>query len=273
MSSASYDPAAVFEVSTSDTAYENPHDPQLLARVYAPKGKGPFPALVSVHGGAWNVGNRLTNKTIDEELARTGVTVVSIDCRVSPKHAFPSQVEDFSCAVQWLKTNAARLNIDAQSVGALGASSGGHTVMMSALKPEVNAGISYAVLLWPVLDPYVRYLFAKGTSRKDLVERSESYFITADQMMKGNPQAILDEKRFDATPPVLIIQGSADTNVPLYIPERFVKTYEYLGAEISYRLFDGMPHGFNGWSQQLWTGAASDIKLFIANHLGAGRTK
>ncbi len=145
--------------------------------------------------------------------------------------------------------------------------------MMSALKLEVNAGISYAVLLWPVLDPHVRYLFARETSRKDLVERSESYFMTVDQMMKGNPQTILDEKRFDATPPVLIIQGSADTNVPLYIPERFVKTYENLGAEISYRLFDGMPHGFNGWSQQLWKDATSDIKRFIAKQLGTGRSR
>ncbi len=265
--SSAYDPSASFEVSTSDTSYGNLQDPQLLARVYTPQGKGPFPAIVSVHGGAWGSGNRLMNKTIDEELARSGILVVAIDCRLSPKHVFPSQVEDFTLALQWLKTRAGSLNIDPRSVGALGGSSGGHTVMTGALKAQGIDQVSYAVLLWPVLDPYERYLYAKEASRKDLVERSEAYFKPLESMMKGNPQAILDDKSVSAKPPVLIIQGSADTNVPLAIPERFVKSYQSIGGEVSYKLFDGMPHGFAGWSQPLWSDATANVKQFISRQL------
>ncbi len=266
-----YDPAASFEVSVSETPYGNPQDGQMLSVIYAPKGKGPFPALISVHGGAWNVGNRLSNKTIDEELARSGIVVAAIDCRVSPKHTFPAQVEDFSWAVQWLRAKTDSLSIDPGSIGALGASSGGHTVMMSGLAPQGNERISYAVLLWPVLDPYARYLYAREASRKDLVERSESYFQTTDKMMQGNPQTLLDERRISAKPPVLIIQGTADTNVPLSIPERFVKTYGSMGGEVSYKLFNGMPHGFNGWAPPLWSEATTDIKQFIAKQLNVSQ--
>ena len=262
-----YDPSSSFEISVSEIPYGNLQDTQLLARIYAPKGNGPFPALVSVHGGAWNTGNRMANKIIDEDLARTGILVAAIDCRVSPKHTFPAQVEDFSWAVQWIKARSDTLNIDPQSVGALGTSSGGHSVMMGALKAMGNDRVSYAVLLWPVLDPYARYLFARETSRKDLIERSEWYFKTADQMLKENPQTLLDEKQVNEKPPVLIIQGTADTNVPLSIPERFVKAYENLGGGISYKLFAGMAHGFNGWSEPLWNEATTDIKKFISKQL------
>lgn len=273
MSSSSYDPSANFEVSVSETSYVNLQEPQLLARIYTPQGKGPFHALISVHGGAWGSGNRLSNKTIDEDLARSGILVVAIDCRVSPKHIYPAQVEDFTLAVQWLKTKTSSLNIDSQSVGAIGASSGGHTVMMGALRAQGIDQVSYTVLLWPVLDPYARYLYAKEAARKDLVERSESYFKTPDEMMKGNPQTLLDDKAVNAKPPVFIIQGTADTNVPLSIPERFVKSYSGIGGEVSYKLFEGMPHGFAGWSQPLWSSAASEIKQFIAKQLNITRAR
>lgn len=269
--SASYDPFADFEVSVSETSYGNLQDPQLQARIYAPQGKGPFNALVSVHGGAWSSGNRLSNKTIDENLARTGILVAAIDCRVSPKNSYPAQVEDFTLAVQWLKTKASSLNIDPHSVGALGASSGGQTVMMSALKAQGIDQVSYAALLWPVLDPYARYLYAKEVSRKDLIERSEAYFKTPDGMMHGSPQAVVDEGRVNSKPPVLIIQGTADTNVPVSIPERFVRTYSALGGEVVYKTFEGMPHGFQGWSPELWSSAINDIKQFIGKRLNMTR--
>ena len=40
----------------------------MLARLYRPRGRGPFPAIVDVHGGAWVNGDRLNNAAIDEAL-------------------------------------------------------------------------------------------------------------------------------------------------------------------------------------------------------------
>ena len=43
-----------FEVDVSDVEYQ----PSQLARIYRPRGAGPFPTVVDVHGGAWNTGDR-----------------------------------------------------------------------------------------------------------------------------------------------------------------------------------------------------------------------
>jgi acetyl esterase len=42
-----------FEVETEDVEYLRHGDTPLLARIYRPRGRGPFPAVIDAHGGAW----------------------------------------------------------------------------------------------------------------------------------------------------------------------------------------------------------------------------
>ncbi len=68
-----YDPKAKYDVNIFDVVYrkdEQGNDWEL--RVYQPQGAGPFPALIDVHGGQWNGGDRKQNTLIDTELAESG---------------------------------------------------------------------------------------------------------------------------------------------------------------------------------------------------------
>jgi hypothetical protein len=47
----------------------------------SPRGNGPFPAIVELHGGAWCLGDRLNDTTINEQLARHGIDCEVIDVR------------------------------------------------------------------------------------------------------------------------------------------------------------------------------------------------
>ena len=51
-----YDPAARFEVDSTEVVYRDDGQTQWPMTVFRPRAAGPFPALVRVHGGAWNVG-------------------------------------------------------------------------------------------------------------------------------------------------------------------------------------------------------------------------
>jgi len=68
-----YDPTKQYEIKSWDVAYR--HDPArtLLARIYQPQGDGPFPALLDVHGGAWNGQDRTANEIVDQGLAESGI--------------------------------------------------------------------------------------------------------------------------------------------------------------------------------------------------------
>ena len=107
MSSVSFQwPPSLAGMSVTETVYcKTSADPR-KALVYRPAGKGPFPALVCVHGGAWVSGDRFATSGFAELVAATGIVVMAIDTRLAPRHPYPAAVEDVNCAVRWLKAHA-----------------------------------------------------------------------------------------------------------------------------------------------------------------------
>src|SRR5262245_53335209 len=70
------------------------------------EGAGPFPAVVSLHGGGWTAGTRKQMAQTIDVLARRGYVAVSPDYRLAPKHRFPACIEDCKAVVRWLRANA-----------------------------------------------------------------------------------------------------------------------------------------------------------------------
>jgi len=60
-----------FELDVEDVEYLRHGDKPLLVRLFKPRGEGPFPLVVEVHGGAWCNGDRLNDNIINEPLARS----------------------------------------------------------------------------------------------------------------------------------------------------------------------------------------------------------
>ncbi|MBI82024.1 MAG: alpha/beta hydrolase [Planctomycetaceae bacterium] len=253
----------------------------IRARLYQPQGNGPFPVLMDFHGGAWSGGDRQQGQLRDNALAESGLLVVAVDLRTSPKHHYPAQVEDANLAIRWAKTHAHRYQGEANSLGAFGISSGGHTLMLTLMRPDdeqfsslplpastsARACVRYAIVESGVLDPYVRYQYAKSVGRQDLINKSENYFGTETVMQEGNPQFILDRGEAIELPPVLLFQGTADANIPSSIPENFVKSYRAAGGDIEFKLFPGAAHGFSRLPGQHTEEALCLMKNFIFKQL------
>ncbi|HVQ78010.1 MAG TPA: alpha/beta hydrolase, partial [Candidatus Binatia bacterium] len=68
-----------YDIAIEDVEYSRHGGPPLLARLYRPQGRGPFPIMVELHGGAWCRHDRLADAVIHEPLARSGVVVASLD--------------------------------------------------------------------------------------------------------------------------------------------------------------------------------------------------
>ena len=276
-----YDPRATYPVRTYDVEYLETAGQKWLARVYRPEGPGPFPALLDIHGGAWSGGDRMGDELIDNALASAGLVVVSIDFRIAPEHPYPAQVQDANYAVRWLKAHAGELGADASVVGALGRSSGGHTVLLIGLRPrdpqysalplpeapEADASLDYVMALWPVLDSYARYQNAQENQNAHLVEASLGYFLTEEAMQQGNPQGVLERGEQQALPPAQILHGSADTNVPLHLVERFAENYRAAGGESTLEVFLDEPHTFAAQPGPVTDRAIELLRAFIAKQV------
>src|SRR5438045_2173973 len=105
-----YDPTRTFEVRSRDVVYRQDGATDWLARVYEPQGSGPFPALLEVHGGAWNNNDRLQNAPLCEVLASSGIVVASIDFRLGKEGAYPKSIADVNYGTRWLKAHASDFN-------------------------------------------------------------------------------------------------------------------------------------------------------------------
>src|ERR1700720_4504394 len=137
MAAPAYDPAARFDLAVSEVEFRrNSAGRMLMARIYQPKGAGPFPTVLDLHGGAWNRKDRFAEEPMDRALAASGLLVVAVDLTLAPEAPYPACVQDANYAVRWLKVNAATWNGDAASIGVYGSSSGGHVAELIAMRPN-----------------------------------------------------------------------------------------------------------------------------------------
>lgn len=278
-----YDPTRHYDVVVEDVEYRRDGEQSWLALMYQPQGPGPFPALLDIHGGAWNNGDRTNNPAIAEGLAASGVLVASIDFRMGGQAPYPSSLADINYATRWLKRCAADFNADAATVGGLGVSSGGHLIMLSAMRPydprytelplaeatDLDATLSYVISCWGVLDPYGRYLMAKERGNQALMANHERYFLTAEAMQEANLINILEQGEPVELPPALLIQGTADVGVPQGMVENVASLYSAAGGEVELALFQDMPHGLAGWPEADAARMIERIKTFMAQRLAS----
>jgi len=274
-----YDPAHKCEITVHDSEYQS----GLAVRIYQPAGAGPFPGLVDVHGGVWTNGDRTANEVMDWALAESGIVVAAVDFRQSPDHPYPAQVADVNLATRWLKAHAVEFNADPDTVGGIAGSSGGHTVLLSAMRPnhpaysyidlpgsDADATMKYLLLGWPIVDPYARYRFVQETGNDRIIGLSEAYFRTTDAMKEGSPGQILQRGEEAVLPPTLIVQGTADNNLPVPVTERFAADYRKAGGDLELEMFPDMPHLFGNTPGPDSDRAIALMKKFASRILSEG---
>ena len=166
-----------YDVDIADVEYLRHGDTPLLARLFKPRGSGPFPIMVELHGGAWVRGDRLNGNAANEALAKHGVIVAALDFRVPPVAPYPASLADIHYGIRWCKTQAAAWNGRPDWIGAMGTSSGAHQAMLLGMRPHdpryaalalpagaagVDGTLGCVIMVSPVIDPLGRYLYAKG---------------------------------------------------------------------------------------------------------------
>lgn len=104
--------------------------PPLTLDVYRPEGNKTLPAVLVVHGGGWERGERNMERPFAKRLAALGFVAVPVSYRVGPAGRFPNALFDLKSAVRWLRANAMRFALDPQRLGAVGASAGGQLVAL-----------------------------------------------------------------------------------------------------------------------------------------------
>jgi acetyl esterase len=282
------------DVDIEDVEYLRHGDKPLLARLFKPRGSGPFPIIVELHGGAWCRGDRLNDSVLNEALARNGIVVAALDFRMPPEASYPGSLADIHYGIRWCKTQAKAWGARPDWIAAMGSSSGAHQAMLLGMRPNdpryaalplpagaaaVDGSLGGVILCSPVIDPLGRYQYAKGL-RQDctppegfanrVVPSHDQYWQTEAAMEEAAPARILARGEKTELPPVLYLSRDYEEAHPQPDREAFVKQYRQAGGEIDLQVFEGEGDGFltRKLDSPVAQKALQQIIAFVHQHLG-----
>jgi len=239
-----------------DIPYAATSDPRQTLDLYlpkAPKGNGPLPVVVNIHGGAFKMGDKnMGVREIADLVASGEYAAASINYRLSGQAIWPAQIHDCKAAIRWVRAHAKEYNLDPDKIGVIGGSAGGHLVAMlgtsggvESLEGDVgpHKGVSSKVAC--VADQFgPSDLLAMGGGHDSPGSPESELIGGALQENKDKARAaspITYVTRDD--PPFLILHGTKDPMVPFNQSERLAAALKEAGVSCLFVPVEGAGHG------------------------------
>ncbi|HEX3150905.1 MAG TPA: alpha/beta hydrolase [Gemmataceae bacterium] len=239
-----------------DVVYGKAGDKELKLDIARPtEEKGPFPCVVCYHGGGWRSGNKRDLRPWIEHLATQGYVGVSVGYRLAPDAIFPAQIEDAKTAIRFLRTSAAKYDVDKDHFAAMGWSAGGHLVCLIGLTDEKAGfdGKEYSKessKVQAVVD-YFGPTDLSGYAKDQLAQKGMlGPFIGAkyaDNPAAHDKASPIKYVTKDA-PPFLIFQGTKDWIVPIEQSRSLAAKLKDVGVPVKLVEVEGEGHGWEGKS-------------------------
>jgi acetyl esterase/lipase len=212
---------------------------RLTADIAVPKGNGPHPVLVYIHGGGWTMGSPKTHLRVGREFSAAGYLTINIDYRRAPKHRFPAAFNDSVFATQWAVEHAARYGGDASRLAVGGDSAGGNlaAAVLAECAKQGSPQIGVGVLLYGAFD-YHRTIKALGPDAPD-----KQFYLPEDQY-----EALRGDYRVSPCyasltfPPCYIGVGTKDPLLPESL--ELAKALKAANIDHDLHVLEGAPHAF-----------------------------
>jgi len=234
---------------------------RLKLDIYAPKGASGIPVVVFFYGGSWVEGKRHWYRYVGDALANHGVITLIPDYRKYPAVQFPEFMTDAAVAVAWARAHAVEFGGDPQRLFVMGHSAGGQIAALLAcdrrylnavgLQPRALAGMiglagAYAFL--PFVDDEAEIF---GDNSKGRYDSQPINFVDGDE------------------PPMLLLQGEDDDEVPPSNAEGMAERAQAMDGTAVLKLYPGVSHSsiLLAFAREHRTRvpALADTLAFIAN--------
>lgn len=122
-------------IEEKDIEYKDLGYRKLHLDAYYNTSKALKPAVILIHGGGWKSGNKSLMEPLAQHIASKGFACFTVEYRLSLEAIYPAGIFDVKRAIQFVKANANKFNIDSEKVAVLGCSAGGQ---MAALIGTTN---------------------------------------------------------------------------------------------------------------------------------------
>jgi len=219
-------------------------DPSQLGELFLPRGHGPHPVVVVVHGGYWRA--RYDRSLMTElclDLAGRGLAAWNLEYRrVGSSGGWPETFEDVAAGVDALVDLDAPLDLD--RVAAVGHSAGGHLAFWAAARPTLRDGapgahprvcVRAAVSQAGVLDlDLSAQLSPSAEPTRALLGTHDEH---PDRYELASPR-----KRVPLGIPQLVLHGDHDDTVSIRIATSYAEAARAAGDRCELVVLNGIGH-------------------------------
>lgn len=261
-----------------------------LLDVYRPRGAGPWPVVLYLHGGGFRILSKETHWLMGLAYARRGYLVFNINYRLAPRHPFPAAIADACAAYEWVARCAGNYGGDVTRLVVAGESAGANlvaalTVATTFPRPERWARAAFDTEVVPRAVVPACGLFQVSDVERfgrrrplpvwltDRLEEVTAAYLhevraTPAELDLADPLVLLerDDRPERPLPPFFVPVGTAD---PLLDDTRRMKAaLDRRGVECEARYYPGEVHAFHAMvfrrqARQCW----SDTFTFLDRHL------
>lgn len=235
----------------TDIEYGRAGGVSLRLDAFLPDGPGPNPAVILVHGGGWNAGDKSGGPQkgymapMHAPLSAAGFAWFSINYRLTPGFRYPAPVEDVETAIRWVKAHAAEYHVDPKRIALSGESAGGHLVAMAAVRMTDATRVAAVVPFYGVFD-----IVAEAKRRSGEIASFTRLFgrETLDEPML---QLMRDASPINfvkpGLPPFLLLHGTADQSVAYQQSVDMQARLRAAGVPCELITIKDGPHGMLPW--------------------------
>lgn len=245
-----------------DIAYVPDGDEAQKLDLYLPEKAAdkPRPLVVHIHGGGWIGGSKYPCAVAPMVLR--GYAVASVEYRFSQKAKFPAQIQDCQAAIRWLRAHAKEYNLDAEHVGVVGGSAGGHLSSLVGTSggknvfPKIGGNEEQSDRVQAVCDIFGPSDFSTVVQQAADDKNVKNIFqfnTPADPYSSLIGTKLDDKTKADAVspvhyvskdnPPFVILHGTHDTLVPYAQSEEFAAVLKEKGVAVWLQKLPGSGHG------------------------------
>ena len=220
--------------------------PSHVVEVFLPKGRGPHPVAVLLHGGCFlkEYEGLAQTSGIAADLARRGFAVWNVEYRRFPEAGagYPGTFQDVAQGIDWLKTAAPTYHLDLNRVVAVGHSAGGHLALWAASRPKISRGSQ----LWSADPVRIRAVVSIG-GIGDLEVHAKSFDGacgpgTIARVTGGNYPATSPARLLPSGARVVMVHGQFDHVMPPDTGRAYVETVRKAGDSAEVVVIEGVGH-------------------------------
>lgn len=221
---------------------------KIPAWIYKPRGSGPFPVVVSIHGGPESQARPFFASTYQLWLEKLGVAVIVPNVRgssgygktyVKLDNGFKREdsVKDIGALLDWIDTQP---DLDKDRVAVFGGSYGGYMVLASAVhfSDRLRAAVDIVGI-----SSFVTFLENTQDYRRDL--RRVEYGDERDPEMRAHLEKISPVNSVEKIKvPLFVVQGENDPRVPVTESIQMVAALREQGETVWYMNALNEGHGY-----------------------------